>query len=103
MDLLTAAAREHGTVAILTSLAIVGCTLAASIAAGLADRKRPFSLLRLTGARLGLLHRVIVWKARSRCSPSQRSRSARGSAPRRCSRPSSWRIPWWRRTPLTTP
>ena len=30
------------------------------MAGGLADRKRPFSLLRLTGARLGTLRRVIV-------------------------------------------
>jgi energy-coupling factor transporter ATP-binding protein EcfA2 len=30
--------------------AIAGCALAASIVAGLADRKRPFSTLRLTGA-----------------------------------------------------
>ena len=47
-------------VVIATSLAIAGCTLAASVAAGLADRKRPFSLLRLTGAPLGLLRRVVV-------------------------------------------
>ncbi|HEV2239502.1 MAG TPA: FtsX-like permease family protein [Streptosporangiaceae bacterium] len=47
-------------VVILASLAIAGCTLAASVAAGLADRKRPFSLLRLTGARLGLLRRVVA-------------------------------------------
>ena len=47
-------------VVILTSLPIAGCTLAASVAAGLADRKRPFSLLRLTGARLGMLRRVVV-------------------------------------------
>jgi uncharacterized membrane protein YeiB len=47
-------------VVILTSLAIAGCTLAVSVAGGLADRKRPFSLLRLTGARLGMLRRVIV-------------------------------------------
>jgi hypothetical protein len=44
---------------ILTSLAIAGCSLAASVAAGLPDRKRPFSQLRLTGARLGMLRRVI--------------------------------------------
>ena len=37
---------------ILVSLPIAGCTLAAGIAAGLADRKRPFSLMRLTGVRL---------------------------------------------------
>jgi hypothetical protein len=48
---------------ILISLAIAGCTMAASVTAGLADRKRPFSLLRLTGARLGLLRRVIVMES----------------------------------------
>ena len=47
-------------VVILASLTIAGCTLATSVAGGLADRKRPFSLLRLTGARLGMLRRVIV-------------------------------------------
>jgi predicted lysophospholipase L1 biosynthesis ABC-type transport system permease subunit len=47
-------------VVILTSLVIAGCTLATSVTGGLADRKRPFSLLRLTGARLGMLRRVIV-------------------------------------------
>ena len=45
---------------ILVSLPIAGCTLAAGIAAGLADRKRPFSLLRLTGARLSMLRRVVA-------------------------------------------
>jgi hypothetical protein len=45
---------------ILVSLQIAGCTLAAAIAAGLADRKRPFSLLRLTGARLATLRRVVA-------------------------------------------
>jgi predicted lysophospholipase L1 biosynthesis ABC-type transport system permease subunit len=47
-------------VVILASLAIAGCTLAAGVAASLADRKRPFSLLRLTGARLGMLRRVVA-------------------------------------------
>jgi hypothetical protein len=47
-------------VVILVSLPIAGCTLAAGIAAGLADRKRPFSLLRLTGARLSMLRRVVA-------------------------------------------
>ena len=45
---------------ILASLAIAGCTLATAVAAGLADRKRPFSLLRLTGARLAMLRRVVA-------------------------------------------
>jgi hypothetical protein len=47
-------------VVILTSLTIAGCTLAVAMAAGLAERKRPFSLLRLTGARLRMLRHVIV-------------------------------------------
>jgi hypothetical protein len=47
-------------VVILVSLPIAGCTLAAGIAAGLADRKRPFSLLRLTGARLATLRQVVA-------------------------------------------
>ena len=47
-------------VVILVSLPIAGCSLAASVAAGLNDRRRPFSLLRLTGAPLGVLRRVVV-------------------------------------------
>ena len=52
--------QQLANVVILVSLPIAGCTLAAGIAAGLADRKRPFSLLRLTGARLGMLRRVVA-------------------------------------------
>jgi predicted lysophospholipase L1 biosynthesis ABC-type transport system permease subunit len=52
--------RQLANTVILVSLPIAGCTLAASIAAGLADRKRPFSLLRLTGARLAMLRRVVA-------------------------------------------
>ncbi|HYU02620.1 MAG TPA: FtsX-like permease family protein [Jatrophihabitantaceae bacterium] len=37
--------------------------LAVSIAGGLAERKRPFSLLRLTGAPLAVLRRVITLEA----------------------------------------
>jgi predicted lysophospholipase L1 biosynthesis ABC-type transport system permease subunit len=51
---------QLATVVILISLVIAGCTLATGIAAGLADRKRPFSLLRLTGARLAMLRRVVA-------------------------------------------
>jgi predicted lysophospholipase L1 biosynthesis ABC-type transport system permease subunit len=49
-----------GDVVIVTSMAIAGCALATSIAAGLADRKRPYSTLRLTGARLATLRHVVV-------------------------------------------
>jgi len=52
--------QQLANVVILISLPIAGCTLAAGIAAGLADRKRPFSLLRLTGARLAMLRRVVA-------------------------------------------
>jgi hypothetical protein len=52
--------QQLANVVILVSLPIAGCTLAASIAAGLADRKRPFSMLRLTGARLATLRRVVA-------------------------------------------
>jgi FtsX-like permease family len=52
--------QQLANVVILVSLPIAGCTLAAGIAAGLADRKRSFSLLRLTGARLATLHRVVA-------------------------------------------
>jgi hypothetical protein len=51
--------RQLANVVILTSLPIAGCALAVSIAGGLAERKRPFSLLRLTGAPLGVLRRVV--------------------------------------------
>jgi hypothetical protein len=52
--------QQLANVVILVSLPIAGCTLAAGVAAGLADRKRPFSLLRLTGARLAMLRRVVA-------------------------------------------
>jgi hypothetical protein len=45
---------------VLLSLPVAGCTLAASVAAGLADRKRPFSMLRLTGGSLAMLRRVVL-------------------------------------------
>ena len=47
-------------VVILASLPVAGCGLAVSVAAGLSDRKRPFSLLRLSGAPLRTLRRVIA-------------------------------------------
>jgi hypothetical protein len=47
-------------VVILASLAIAGCGLAVSVAGGLSERKRPFSMLRLTGVPLGMLRRVVA-------------------------------------------
>ncbi len=47
-------------VIIVASLIIAACSLAVNIAAGLAERRRPFSLLRLTGVPRKLLHRVVT-------------------------------------------
>ena len=52
--------QQLANVVILVSLPVAGCTLAAGIAAGLADRKRPFALLRLAGARLSTLRGVVA-------------------------------------------
>jgi FtsX-like permease family len=47
-------------VVVVASLIIAACSLAVNIAAGLSERKRPFSLLRLTGVPLGVLRRVVA-------------------------------------------
>jgi hypothetical protein len=47
-------------VVIVASLIIAACSLAVNIASGLSERKRPFSLLRLTGVPTALLHRVVA-------------------------------------------
>jgi hypothetical protein len=47
-------------VIIAASLIIAACSLAVNIAAGLGERKRPFSLLRLTGVPTTLLYRVVA-------------------------------------------
>ena len=52
--------QQLANVVTLTSLVIAGSSLAVSVAAGLSDRKRPFSLLRLTGAPLAMLRRVVA-------------------------------------------
>jgi hypothetical protein len=52
--------RRLADVVIFSSLVIAGCSLAVSVVSGLNDRKRPFSLLRLTGAPLAMLRRVVA-------------------------------------------
>jgi cell division protein FtsX len=52
--------KQLANVVILTSLPIAGCSLAVSIAGGLSERKRPFSLLRLTGVPVKMLRRVVL-------------------------------------------
>ena len=47
-------------VVILASLLIAGCSLAVTTVAGVSERKRPFSLLRLTGVPWSVLRRVVV-------------------------------------------
>ena len=47
-------------VVILASLLIAGCSLAVAMAAGVSERKRPFSLLRLSGVPLGVLQRMVA-------------------------------------------
>jgi hypothetical protein len=47
-------------VIIVASLIIAACSLAVNIVAGLGERRRPFSLLRLTGVSTSVLHRIIA-------------------------------------------
>ncbi len=72
--------RQLADIVILVSLPIAGCTLAASIAAGLADRKHLFSLLRLTGARLAMLRRGHAGISR----PRRACHAQTLSSPRKC-------------------
>jgi hypothetical protein len=57
---LLAAVQDMTDVVIVASLIIAACSLAVSTVAGLGERKRPFSLLRLTGVPTALLHRVVA-------------------------------------------
>ncbi|NUU22706.1 MAG: ABC transporter permease, partial [Streptomycetaceae bacterium] len=52
--------KQLAVVVILVSFPIAACGLAVSVAAGLGDRKRPFSLLRLTGVPPAVLRRVVA-------------------------------------------
>jgi hypothetical protein len=45
---------------IVVSLIVAGCSLAVGVAGGLSERKRPFSLLRLTGVQLRVLRRTVL-------------------------------------------
>lgn len=47
-------------VIIIASLALGGCSLAVSVVTGLTERRRPFSLLRLSGTQVGVLRRVVA-------------------------------------------
>lgn len=55
------AAFQHlASVILLLSFLIAGCSLAVSVVGGLNDRKRPFSLLRLTGVPLRVLRGTVL-------------------------------------------
>jgi hypothetical protein len=51
--------RQLANVVLATTLPIAGCSLAVSVVAGLSDRRRPFAMLRLAGAPLAVLRRVV--------------------------------------------
>jgi hypothetical protein len=55
--------QQLAAVVILTSLPIAGCSLAVSVAGGLTERRRPFSMLRLAGARLATLRQVVAFES----------------------------------------
>ena len=52
--------QQLANVTIIASLALAGCSLAVSVVGGLTERKRPFSLLRLSGAPVRVLRRVVA-------------------------------------------
>ncbi|MEH1164059.1 FtsX-like permease family protein [Micromonospora sp. CPCC 205539] len=52
--------QQLANVVIIASLGLAGCSLAVSVVGGLTERRRPFSLLRLSGAPVRTLRRVVV-------------------------------------------
>ncbi|MBB5874570.1 hypothetical protein F4553_008004 [Allocatelliglobosispora scoriae] len=52
--------QQLANVIIIASLALAGCSLAVSVIGGLSERKRPFSLLRLSGTPVQTLRRVVA-------------------------------------------
>jgi FtsX-like permease family protein len=49
--------------AVALTLIVAGCSLAVAIGGGLVDRKRPFTLLRVSGIPVGVLSRVVLMEA----------------------------------------
>jgi hypothetical protein len=49
--------------AIALTLIVAGCSLAVSVGGGLVDRKRPFTLLRVSGTQVSVLSRVVLFEA----------------------------------------
>ena len=49
--------------AVALTIMVAGCSLAVAVGGGLADRKRPFTLLRVSGTQVGALSRVVLLEA----------------------------------------
>ncbi|HKX24241.1 MAG TPA: FtsX-like permease family protein, partial [Candidatus Saccharimonadales bacterium] len=49
--------------ATVLTLIIAGCSLAVAVGGGLVERKRPFTLLRLSGVPSGALYKVMLWES----------------------------------------
>jgi ABC-type antimicrobial peptide transport system permease subunit len=45
---------------VAVTLVVAGCSLAVSVGGGLMERKRPFTLLRVTGVQVRVLYRVVL-------------------------------------------
>ncbi len=50
-------------IAVALTLLVAGCSLAVMVGGGLVERKRPFTMLRLTGTPTSTLHRVVLQEA----------------------------------------
>jgi hypothetical protein len=48
---------------VAVTLVVAGCSLAVAVGGGLVDRKRPFTLLRVSGTQAGVLSRVVLLEA----------------------------------------
>jgi hypothetical protein len=49
--------------AVALTLIVAGCSLAVAVGGGLVDRKRPFTLLRVSGTQVGVLSKVVLLEA----------------------------------------
>jgi hypothetical protein len=49
--------------AVALTLIVAGCSLAVSVGGGIVDRKRPFTLLRVSGIQVSVLSRVVLLEA----------------------------------------
>jgi hypothetical protein len=49
--------------AVALTLVVAGCSLAVTVGGGLVERKRPFTLLRVTGTKTATLYRVVLLEA----------------------------------------